>query len=53
MTKYSNRYRIREKSNAIYNKGDCLVILSKMIKDSNTKDDVLAVPVHIRSLQRK
>ena len=50
MTKYANRYRIKEKSNGTYDKKDCQVILSEMLKDSAPKEDIRAVRSYMRSL---
>lgn len=50
MTKYANKYRIKEQMNGRYKKSDCQTILRQMVKDSAPDADIKAVKSYIQSL---
>lgn len=50
MTKYANKYRIKEQLNGSFDKTDCQYVINKMVRNSAPKDDIKIVKSYIQSL---
>lgn len=50
MTKYANKYRIKEQLNGSFDKKDCQYVINNMVRNSAPKEDIKVVKSYIRSL---